>query len=131
MRALALALLPAAVGLVLAGGAVALRQATATQTGQGRLLSVEATSRVAAGTRVSFYAAAAVDAGARVLVRLCTSDYRCLFERFEPIGPESGTKWIAAGTVPVGTYRLEVYLQMPTAFGYRSVDTYVATVTGE
>lgn len=127
---LTMAVLPAAVGLLLGWGAHLVGESLDLERGEGALLSVEAPSEVPAGSRVTFHASADVSRPARVLVRLCAPQGTCLFERTEPIGTTTDSKWIATATVPAGTFRLEVFLQTETALGHRTTDSYTSLVSG-
>lgn len=127
---LTIAVLPGVAGLVLAWGAARIGASLDLVRSEGKLLTVEAPSQVPAGTRVTFHASADVRRQARVLVRLCALQGACLFERTEPIGATTDSKWIASATVPAGTYRLEVFLQTASDLGHRTVDLHTSLVSG-
>jgi hypothetical protein len=87
----------------------------------GWLLAVVAPERVAADERFVIFAGVDAARPSRVLVRVCR-ETRCVVERIQAFPEGSSWSWIAGATLSPGTYRLEVYLQTPSNFGFRTVD---------
>lgn len=118
----------ALVALIAAGLTRALAPAA---TGASAAMIVAATtpSDVPASERVALYLGVA-DAvpGTRAMVRVCR-DGACPVDRAQQIGSgDPAWNWLANVRLPAGTYRAEVFVQVPTPFGMRTADAVAWTV---
>lgn len=102
---------------------------TATDAPAATIVAATTPPDLPASERVALYLGVA-DAvpGTRALVRVCR-DGTCPVDRAQPIGAgDPAWSWLANLRLPAGTYRAEVFVQVPTPFGMRTADAVAWTV---
>lgn len=89
-----------------------------------RIVALASPGSVVAGEQVALYLGVAdVPPGARAWVRVCR-DVSCPVDRIESLDAgDLDWTWLANARLPADDYLGEAFLQVPTAFGMRTVDS--------